>query len=487
MAAHRTPKQLIELYWTEVWNNRNAEMIRELCADPIIRHDPGSVTALPLEDQIARVRQQSEHAEPFFEHEILHADDTYVTSVWNMHTRKGPRVELCGIEVFKAENGKFTHCWNSSYVAGRWGREGDKSVPDNLPPPAFILGGASVTPAWLQAVFQHAGIDAPRISLVGVEPIGHGNLSETVKANITYNANASKAISSVVCKLTSANPGAVDIAGLQDVYAREVAVYQLFGAAPPLNVPRVYLAAASPDGRALNLVLEDLSRRTSLGNQIAGCSAAEAGAVIGEFAKLHVAYWKDPAIQSAPWLLGRKNNTEAADEIFRAGADIMRQRFTGRIDPRYLDTMDRFLGHAAAWMQAKAGADTLIHGEARVDNVLFEQTPSGPVAWLIDWQFADIGSPMFDTAYFLAGSMVSEDRKAIERDLIAQHQSAISARDSSYTIERALREYADALPFALFTTVGAATVIPPGEHSDRLLMTLLSRNAEALLDWNVLP
>lgn len=65
MARQRTPKELIEFYWTEVWNNRNAEMIRELCADPIVRHDPGSVTPLPLEDQIARVRQQSEHAEPF--------------------------------------------------------------------------------------------------------------------------------------------------------------------------------------------------------------------------------------------------------------------------------------------------------------------------------------------------------------------------------------------------------------------------------------
>ena len=487
MAAHRTPKQLIELYWTEVWNNRNAELIRELCADPIIRHDPGSVTALSLEDQIARVRQQSEHAEPFFEHEILHADDTYVTSVWNMHTRKGARVDLCGIEVFKAENGKFTHCWNSSYVSGRWGREGDKAVPDNLPPPAFILGGANVTPNWLQAVFQHAGIDAPRISLVGIEPIGRGNLSETVKASITYNANASKAISSVVCKLTSAIPGAVDIAGLQDVYAREVAVYQLFGASPPLNVPRVYLAAASPGGRALNLVLEDLSRRTSLGDQIAGCSPAEAKAVIGEFAKLHVAYWKEPALQKADWLLGRKSKVEGTDDTFRAGAEIFRQRFTGRLEARYLDGMDRFLGQAAAWTRAKAGADTLIHGEARVDNVLFEVTPDGPAAWLIDWQFADLGSPMFDTAYFLAGSMVSEDRKACERELIAQHQSAIARRDPAYTLDRALREYADALPFALFTTVGAATVIPPGEHADHLLMTLLRRNVDALIDWNAFP
>ena len=82
--AHRSPKELIQLYWTEVWNNRNAEMIRELCADPIIRHDPGSTTPLSVEDQIARVRQQSEKLEPYFEHEVLHADDEYVTSVWNM-------------------------------------------------------------------------------------------------------------------------------------------------------------------------------------------------------------------------------------------------------------------------------------------------------------------------------------------------------------------------------------------------------------------
>lgn len=88
-----------------------------------------------------------------------------------MHTRKGARVDLCGIEVFKAENGRFTHCWTSSYVAGRWGREGEKSMPDNIPTPGFILGSVNVTPAWLQSVFQHAGIDAPRISIVSVEPI----------------------------------------------------------------------------------------------------------------------------------------------------------------------------------------------------------------------------------------------------------------------------------------------------------------------------
>ncbi|MBU6373542.1 MAG: phosphotransferase [Alphaproteobacteria bacterium] len=485
---HRSPKELIELYWTEVWNNRNVELIRELCADPIVRHDPGSVTALSVDDQIARVRQQSEHAAPFFEHEVLHADDRFVTSVWNMHTRKGPRVELCGIEVFEAKDGKFIRCWNSSYTPGRWGRDGDKSVPDDLAPPALIAGPEGVTADWLQAVFQHAGLDAPRISLVSSQPIGHGNLSRTVRTQITYNANAARAVTSVICKLTSGIPQALDIAQAYGVYAREASVYEVFGEAPPLNAPHCFLAQSSPDGRAVNLVLEDLSARARLGDQIEGCSQADARAVVAEFAKLHRAFWGDPRLAEAPWLYNRSSLADTAGHAYAQGAAIVRQRFAGRLESRVLDAVDAFTPHVGAWTRTHASVRrTLIHGEPRVDNVLFEDTPVGPKAWLIDWQFADLGSPMFDTAYFLAGSLTQADRKACERALIAEQQGEIAKSDPSYTLDIALAEYADALPFALFTTTGAALALPEGEHTDRLLMTLLSRNVDALADWDRIP
>lgn len=484
----RTPKELIQLYWTEVWNNRNAEMIRDLCADPIIRHDPGSVTPLSLEDQIARVRQQSETAEPYFEHEVLHADDRFVTSVWNMHTRKGERVDLCGIEVFEAQDGKFIRCWNSSYVAGRWGRDGDASVPANLPPPGLIAGAEGITAAWLQSVFQHAGVDAPRISMVSTAPIGAGNLSAAHVARVTYNANAAKAVPSVVCKLTSGIGQALDIAEAYGVYAREVAVYRFFGDTPPLHVPRCYLAKVSEDGRGINLVLEDLSTRTRAGNQVAGCSVADARAVVGEFARLHSAYWQSPDLDSADWLYDRAGKADATAEGYPQGAAEFRQRFAGRIDADVLDAMDRFAPKVADWVRThSAGGPTLIHGEARVDNVLFEDGAHGPTAWLIDWQFADRGSPMFDTAYFLAGSLSVEDRRACEHELIAMHQAAIAQVDPFYTLDRALADYANALPFALITTVGSALAVPAGETTDALLTALLTRNVAALADWNMLP
>jgi aminoglycoside phosphotransferase (APT) family kinase protein len=482
--AHRSPKELIQLYWTEVWNNRNAEMIRELCADPIIRHDPGSTTPLSLEDQIARVRQQSEKAEPYFEHEVLLADDEYVTSVWNMYTRKGGRVDLCGIEVFRAKDGKFTDCWNSSYVAGRWGREGDAAVPDNLPPPGLIASVDGVTPAWLQSVFQHAGLDMPRVSMASAEAIGHGNLSATYRVAITYNANAAEAVNSVVCKLTPLVAQTVQQAADAGVHGREVAVYDLFGDTPPLNVPRAYLAKVSEDNRLLNLVMEDLTGRTRSGNQLTGCSADEARAVVAEFAKLHTAYWGAPALE-ADWLLGRAATGEAAAASYASGADIFRARFEGRVDSRYLNAMDSWRDKVAGWTRDKTGTQTLIHGEPRVDNILFEDRADGVAAWLIDWQFADRGCPMFDVAYFMAGSLESPVRKACEDALIAAHHAAVAGVAPDWSLEAARKAYADALPFALFTTVGAANVLAAGEHEDKLLLALLTRNVDALADWGM--
>ncbi len=52
---------------------------------------------------------------------ITHADDTYVTSIWEITSEKDENINLCGIEVFKVEEGKLAHCWNTPYGNGKWG------------------------------------------------------------------------------------------------------------------------------------------------------------------------------------------------------------------------------------------------------------------------------------------------------------------------------------------------------------------------------
>ncbi|MBV1687806.1 ester cyclase [Novosphingobium sp. G106] len=131
----RSPRELIEIYWERVYNNGEVELVREVCADPIVRHDPGAVTRLGHDEQIERVKR-SVALKPHFTHRVVHADDRFVTSVWNMVSGDGRDIRLCGIEVFEAEDGRLTRCWNSSYEKGFWGEDGDEFDP-------AALGGTS--------------------------------------------------------------------------------------------------------------------------------------------------------------------------------------------------------------------------------------------------------------------------------------------------------------------------------------------------------
>jgi aminoglycoside phosphotransferase (APT) family kinase protein len=149
--------------------------------------------------------------------------------------------------------------------------------------------------------------------------------------------------------------------------------------------------------------------------------------------------------------------------------------------------MDRIVLLVADLNRAVPAGPTLIHAEPRVDNILFEDASDGPRAWLIDWQFADRGSPMFDTAYFLAGSLTLEDRRLCEETPIARHQAAIATVAPTFGPEEARRQYDQSLPFALVTTLGAATAMPAGEHENRLLATPLQRNLAALRNRGLIP
>ena len=111
---------VLERYWDEVNNQGKLELIRELCADPIVRHDPGKRTELTHDEQIARVKFGLDEMGVHITRVVTHASEDMVTSVWNMTSTRNPDMKLCGIEVFKLEDGRLAHCWNTPYAEGEW-------------------------------------------------------------------------------------------------------------------------------------------------------------------------------------------------------------------------------------------------------------------------------------------------------------------------------------------------------------------------------
>lgn len=112
---------LLERYWEEVNNQAQVERVRELCADPITRHDPdGKITLLSHDEQIARIRFGLDEMGVVIERVVTHANEEYVTSVWNLVMTKKDGQKMCGIEVFQVVDGRLAHCWNTPYAEGHW-------------------------------------------------------------------------------------------------------------------------------------------------------------------------------------------------------------------------------------------------------------------------------------------------------------------------------------------------------------------------------
>ncbi|MCX5046359.1 hypothetical protein OG921_24610 [Aldersonia sp. NBC_00410] len=114
-----SPVSLVERYLFELYNNKNVDLVREICGDPMTRHSAGAVTELTRDEQAERITKDLAAHDPFFTVVTLVGDDTFASLTWNAE-RRSTGEKLCGIEIFKARDGVITDVWNSNYFEGSW-------------------------------------------------------------------------------------------------------------------------------------------------------------------------------------------------------------------------------------------------------------------------------------------------------------------------------------------------------------------------------
>jgi hypothetical protein len=265
----------------------------------------------------------------------------------------------------------------------------------------------------------------------------------------------------------------------QGIYACEIAAYRFFGDGAGFRHPKVYFAQSADHG-AFNLVMEDLSDWTP-GDQISGCSIAEAEAVIRECTALHLRYWNDATLATLDWPRRMSAIASPFAQMFASGAGIMHANYGDALGAD-LDIIDQATPLVELFFSRPLSQSTLIHGDLRVDNILFQHKANAVEACLVDFQVAAIGDPLFDLAYFLSGSVQPADRRAHERRFVSEHTRALKATDASYDAEAAWDRYRAHSIVGLAATVVAAAVIGRNPYIDRLLVTLAQRNCAAIRD-----
>lgn len=272
---------------------------------------------------------------------------------------------------------------------------------------------------------------------VSLRPIGLGNVSDTVHAQIHWDRSDTEP-RSVVVKLAAAEPNKRTAAAHWRAYEVEANFYRQLARGLGADVPACYWAGTDPVSGAYAVVLEDLSALRA-GDDLRGADADEADRVLAEIASVHAARWDDPALAELDWL-----NRYPRGQAGMLGAEMAAA--AERIEARYVEdlpsearTVIRRFARLSDRYDRKGygGPRTISHGDLRNDNVMF----SADRVCLVDWQTVQLGSALADVAYYLGSGLPTEVRRAHEAELVRAYHQRLVVADVELDWDSCWREY----------------------------------------------
>jgi hypothetical protein len=327
-----------------------------------------------------------------------------------------------------------------------------------------------LTTAWL------SGALGQRVHRFDATPIGTGQSSATYR--VTFEGAAGMA--SVILKLAHPDPAVRRTGVVTGHSEREVRFYrELAGRLPDAVLARCHGAAYEPDGGHFTLLLEDLSPART-GDQITGCTPAQACTVVRELARLVAAVAEDPDLAS--WL----DESARLDRVtLQRILPIYDRRFGAHVSVEHRDVVERFVACYDTWLADRPGPLSVVHGDFRLDNMLF----GGATRELavVDWATLAWGPVTSDVAYFIGGSLTLEDRRSHEADLVRAYQEELLAGGlRGITFEDCWNSYRWMSFTGVFMAVVAPLVVTATERGDRMFMTMLERHCQQVIDLDAL-
>lgn len=298
---------------------------------------------------------------------------------------------------------------------------------------AFPRAPDEITTGWLTEalrsgrVLSSGGVASFRSEQIGV---GKGFAGRLARLSLDYEAGPDVAPRTIIAKFPAGEGPTRALAERFGFYAREVHFYQQIGERTGIPVPRCYFSAIAPDGDVV-LLLEDVSNARG-GDLVRGCSLDEAACVVEALAEMHARWWNSPELASFAWVPAPDDEAalQLGREISRPAWEAFLKKAGKHIPRKLIALGDKNNGDPAMLHRLSAAPRTLVHGDVAANNLLFG--PDG-IAALIDWQTVIQGRGPIDVAHFLVTSLLTEDRRAAEAELLPRYHRLL--------IERGVRDY----------------------------------------------
>ncbi len=338
------------------------------------------------------------------------------------------------------------------------------------------VGAAGLSAEWLTQALAEVS-DGARVIEVSATRIGLGNVADSLRLIPVWD-RPTPGPSSLVAKVPSSDPVSRSAGFSTRTYELEVAFYNELAQTVWVNRPHCYLARFHPEEEAYVVLLEDLAPAEA-GDQIAGCRVEEATSAVAELAALHAPRWGDPTLLDLAWL--DRPSPEAAG-LTAEGIGMLFpgfvDRYRDRLEPGVLDLSERLMASLGGYLADRPGPWSVLHGDFRLDNLLF----GGPRVAVVDWQTVRIGAPLCDVAYFIGSALHSEDRRAHEADLVEAYRVALAGAGVELPSGTCWEGYRRFSFDGLIMAIAASMLVARTERSDDMFMAMANRHGRQALD-----
>ncbi|MGI8551127.1 MAG: hypothetical protein ACR2PL_10155 [Dehalococcoidia bacterium] len=363
----------------------------------------------------------------------------------------------------------------------------------------FPLAPSELTAEWLTRVLREGGrLSTARVTSFATRVVGEGVgfVGQLARIRLQYDRPEAAAPSSLVGKFPSPNEGARQTAAIFGVYAREVGFYQDLGDTVVMGTPRCYYAAITLDRSGFLLLLEDLDNGR-FGDQVTGCSPAEARLILAELAKLHAQWWNSPTLEGFPWMTkGTDLVRGTIQAAYAATWPVFLERFREELTPRALEHSPA-LGQRLLPLLDRYDQRTYFtfaHSDFRLDNIFFPAAGEERRIVVVDWQGSlRAWSGAYDVAYFLGTSITTEALRAHRTELIqGYHQALESLGVGDYPYDQFYQDCREGLlfAFAIIGVIAGGMLDIVNERAVDLYKSFFSRLLAAIEDenaWELAP
>ncbi len=344
--------------------------------------------------------------------------------------------------------------------------------------PQLIERPTDLTAEWLTAA-----LGAGTVAEFTVNRIGTGQMSECYRVALSY-ADGEAGPASVVLKVAAADPSSRQTGQAMGLYEREVTFYT--DLAPGLGGPVApcHHAAYDRASGAFNLLLADAAPAT-VGDEIRGATPEQAMLALSQLGLVHGPLLGDHAPDGANSIDRESPVNQGLIAALYAGYI---ERYRDQIAPEHRHVCERLVESFDAYIAAEneSGAPRgLIHGDFRLDNMLFGQDGAQRPLTVVDWQTVTWGPAFTDVAYFVGGSVPIETRRAHYDALLAAYHEALGA-NSGVSVDDVREGVRHQSFFGVVMAIVSPMLVARTERGDAMFMAMIARHCQHVLDTDAL-